>query len=363
MHNDAGGWQSSRRMPGPVLAGMLRKCQNCGICKRLVPSSSYQETLKIDNRHVRTLTLEDPMRIGYPCINRSIGCTASRTFRLASYTEERLKETVKVNLACLKKILQYNHEHGLLFFRITSDLVPFASHTICSFAWQDHFAEELKGIGQYIRQHGFRISMHPDQFVLLNAPDKGVFQRSIADLVYQTQVLDLMGLDRTAKVQIHVGGAYGDKTVSIDRFVNRYELLDPVIRQRLVIENDERLYTICDCLTIHERTGIPVIADSFHHSLLNNGERFFDLLTPVSETWKAHDGIPMVDYSSQEPGKRTGAHAEHIVPEDFRQFLSETRVADFDIMLEIKDKEKSALTALDIAQHDPRLVKINPGDG
>lgn len=302
------------------------------------------------------------MRIGYPCINRSIGCTASHTFRLASYTEERLIETVKENLVCLKKILQYNLEHGMLFFRITSDLVPFASHPICTFPWQEHFAGEFRIIGEFIRQHGFRISMHPDQFVLLNAPDTGVFQRSIADLVYQTQVLDLMGLNTTAKVQIHVGGVYGDKPLSMDRFSSNYELLDTAIKNRLVIENDERLYTISDCLAIHKRTGIPVIADSFHHSLLNNGERFAQLLKPLRATWKAHDGIPMVDYSSQEPGKRMGAHAEHIVPEEFRQFLNETRMADFDIMLEIKDKEKSALSALDIARNDSRLVKRKTTD-
>ena len=302
------------------------------------------------------------MRIGYPCINRTIGCTASHTFRLASYTEERLIETVTRNLACLEKILQYNREYGMLFFRITSDLVPFASHPICTFPWQVHFADEFRRTGEYIRQHGFRISMHPDQFVLLNAPDKGVLCRSIADLVYQTQVLDLMGLDTTAKVQIHVGGAYGNKPLSMDRFADRYELLDPVIKNRLVIENDERQYTIKDCLAIHELTGIPVIADSFHHSLHNNGERFIDLLELLRATWKAHDGIPMVDYSSQEPGKRVGAHAEHIVPEDFRQFLHEIRMADFDIMLEIKDKEKSALSALDIARGDPRLVTKKSAD-
>ena len=297
------------------------------------------------------------MRIGYPCINRSVGCTPSRTFRLSSYTDDRLRDTVTVNLACLAKILEYNKNSRLLFFRITSDLVPFASHPVCTSPWQEYFSGEFEEIGEYIRKHGFRISMHPDQFVLLNTPDERVLRRSIADLVYQVQVLDLMELDSSAKVQIHVGGVYGDKTAGIDRFVMRYELLDPSIRSRLVIENDERLYTISDCLAIHERTGIPVIMDSFHHSLLNNGELFEDLLGPVRQTWKMADGIPMVDYSSQEPEKRAGAHAEHIVADNFRQFLATTQPADFDIMLEIKDKETSALEALAIAKGDPRLVK------
>jgi UV DNA damage endonuclease len=302
------------------------------------------------------------MRIGYPCINRSIGCTASRTFRLASYTEERMRDTVQENLSCLEKILAYNVRHGMLFFRITSDLVPFASHPVCTFPWQDEFAGVFEKTGEYIRQHGFRISLHPDQFVLLNAPDKGVLQRSIADLGYQVQLLDLMGLDRSAKVQVHVGGVYGDKPAAIDRFVKQYDLLDTTIRDRLVIENDERLYTLSDCLAIHERTGIPVIADTFHHSLYNTGEQFTSLLDPVRKTWKARDGIPMIDYSLQEPGKRVGAHALHIEAEDFRQFLKETMPSDFDIMLEIKDKETSALAALGIARDDPRLVTGVPGD-
>jgi len=202
--------------------------------------------------------------------------------------------------------------------------------------------------------------MHPDQFVLLNAPDEVVLRRSIAELVYQVRVLDLLGLDNSAKVQVHVGGVYGNKTASMDRFVKRFELLDPSIRSRLVIENDERLYTISDCLTIHDRTGIPVIMDSFHHSILNNGERFADLLQPVRQTWKQADGVPMVDYSSQEQKKRAGAHAEHIVTDDFRHFLATTRPADFDLMLEIKNKEKSALEALGIAREDPRLVMGDP---
>ena len=296
------------------------------------------------------------MRIGYPCMNRSIGCTASRTFRLSSYTDDRLRDTVRKNLACLEKILAFNEKHHLLFFRITSDLVPFASHPVCTFPWQEYFSGQFERIGKYIRNHGFRISMHPDQFVLLNAPDERVLRHSIADLVYQVQVLDLMGLDTSAKVQVHVGGVYGNKTASIDRFVKRFELLDPSIRRRLVIENDERLYTISDCLAISELTGIPVIMDSFHHSILDNGKGFADLLQPVRETWKQADGIPMVDYSLQEPKKRKGAHAEHIIADDFRQFLATTQAADFDIMLEIKDKERSALEALDIAREDPRLA-------
>jgi UV DNA damage endonuclease len=301
------------------------------------------------------------MRIGYPCINRSIGCTPSRTFRLASYSDERVGKTVKANLDCLMKTLIYNAAHGLLFFRITSDMIPFASHPVCTFNWQKHFADEFRTIGDFIRFHRFRISMHPDQFVLLNTPDKNILKRSVADLVYQAEVLDLMHLDDSAKLQIHLGGVYRNKTASMERFIETYKRLDNAIVKRLVIENDERLYTVSDCFAVHERTGVPILFDAFHHAINNNGEMIRDLLAPLNDTWKIRDGIPMVDYSSQQPGKRTGAHAESIDHGHFRSFVRSTLPFNIDIMLEIKDKEKSALAALLLARDDPRLFTGNPG--
>lgn len=296
------------------------------------------------------------MRIGYPCINRSIGCSPSGTFRLASYSPDRLETTVERNLACLMEILRYNARSGFFFFRISSDMVPFASHPVCTFPWQERFKKTFSAIGLFIREHHVRISMHPDQFVLLNTPKEDVLGRSITELRYHADVLDLMGLDETAKIQLHAGGIYGDKPTSMERFVRNYDLLDSPVRRRLVIENDERLYSAADCLDLHERTGVPILLDSFHHALHNNGEPVTDLLAPIRASWKPGDGIPMLDYSSQQPGKRAGAHAEHIDERDFSAFLTETRASDFDIMLEIKDKEASARVALSLARNDPRLV-------
>jgi UV DNA damage endonuclease len=295
------------------------------------------------------------MRIGYPCINRSIGCTANSTFRLASYSDERLLRTVKDNIACLRKILAWNRDRGILFFRITSDLVPFASHPVCTAPWQEQFAEELAATGDFIRQAGIRISMHPDQFIVINSPDPGIVGRSVAELAYHAELLDLMGLPASAKIQLHVGGVYGNPKESTDRFVNAYKNLDPRIRRRLVVENDDSRFTASDCLLIHERTGIPVLFDVFHHACANHGEDLPTVLDGVRKTWKDRDGIMMADYSSQNPGKRPGGHADHIDISDFRNFLSLAQQHDMDIMLEIKDKEKSALAAVAAARSDPRF--------
>ncbi|MCI0503824.1 UV DNA damage repair endonuclease UvsE [Candidatus Micrarchaeota archaeon] len=295
------------------------------------------------------------MRIGYPCINRSIGCQSDATFRLASYSNSMMEAKVSGNLACLQRILEYNLAKGILFFRISSQLVPFASHPICDFPWRRRFLGELKSVGEYVRKKGIRISMHPDQFVLLNSPDLGVHERSVAELAYHCEALDAMGLAPDAKVQIHVGGVYGDRAAAIARFEERYRRLPSAIRKRLVIENDDRLYAVSDCIRIHETCGVPVLFDSFHHECLNAGESVREALKAAMGTWGNADGVPMTDYSSQAPGGRSGKHAETIDLAHFEKYLHSAKKLDFDVMLEIKDKEKSAIKALSI------LRKMNKG--
>lgn len=99
-------------------------------------------------------------------------------------------------------------------------------------------------------------------------------------------------------------------------------------------------------MDIHAQAGIPVLFDAFHFSCNNSGERMRDALLAAAGTWTEGDGIPMVDYSSQHKGKRPGSHVQTIHVRDFRKFLKSTEGIDVDIMLEIKDKERSALKAL-----------------
>jgi UV DNA damage endonuclease len=286
------------------------------------------------------------VRVGYPCINRSIGCTSSRTFRLASYSDGRLVEMVEQNIDCLERVLHWNVQHGIGFFRITSDLVPFASHPVCTYDWPRHFRDRFHKLGCLVRRHRMRISMHPDQFVLLNAVDEKIVESSIHELGYHTLVLDLMELPESAKIQIHVGGVYGDKQASIQRFAERYRRLSTAVRRRLVVENDDRSYTVADCLEVSGRTGVPVLFDVFHHKVNSSGETARSALRRCAATWNRADRPLMVDYSSQEPGQRRGRHAEHIDIRDFQRFLVAARGIECDVMLEIKDKEQSALQAL-----------------
>lgn len=296
------------------------------------------------------------MKIGYPCVNECLPCSSSSTFRLASYSEERLVQSVSNNLACLRQILAYNQEHGLLFFRMSSGLVPFASHPVNTFDWQSYFLPTFQKIGEYIKQHDMRISMHPDQFVVLNSPKPETVQNSIAELVYQGSIMDLMGLDRTAKLQIHGGGAYGDKPTAIARFVEIYQQLPEPVKARLVVENDDRIYSLRDCLQIHEQTGIPILFDNFHHECNHNGESMREAILLAAQTWGADDGVLMVDYSSQQPGERKGKHVTSMEEDLFREFMQHLECIEADIMLEIKDKEASALRAVAVLREMERVA-------
>jgi UV DNA damage endonuclease len=289
------------------------------------------------------------MRIGYPCVNEAMDCSSSTTFRLASYSEERLLPAVTNNLACLRRLLEWNAAQGLLFFRISSGIVPFGSHPVNTYPWQSHFKAEFKALGDFIKANNMRVSLHPDQFVVLNSPNPDIVRRSIDELIYQGSMLDLMELNGHAKLQIHVGGLYDDRELAISRFAAVHATLPDAVKARVVVENDDRLFSLKDCLHLHELTGVPILFDNFHHECLNHGETMTEALHLAARTWdERRDGVMMMDYSSQAPGERRGKHTDSIVDELFRGFLATLEGLDVDMMLEIKDKEASALRAVGV---------------
>jgi UV DNA damage endonuclease len=294
------------------------------------------------------------MRIGYPCINMTIKNPYPSTFRLKSYSEKRFNETVKNNLNHLLSILNFNIRNSIYFFRISSGIIPFASHPICDIEWNETFKADLKEIGDFINKNNIRVSMHPDQFVILNSKNECVIKNSIRELQYHCTLLDSMRLPSSAKIQIHGGGVYGDKKKSKKDFSNNFSnLLEENLKKRLVIENDDRSYSLKDCLDIQSEIGIPIVFDTFHHECLNNGETIQQALSSITKSWNFFkDGNPIIDYSSQSIGERKGKHAKTLDKNHFiymyNEFVKTTKEnkVDLDIMLEIKDKDKSALSAL-----------------
>jgi UV DNA damage endonuclease len=234
-----------------------------------------------------------------------------------------LIKAVSYYLEVLKEILGYNIQHNFLFFRISSEIIPSASHPIFKFDWENYFKKDLFCIGQFAKENKIRISMHPDQFVILNSPNRDVVKNAIREINYQAAFLNAMELDFSAKIQIHVGGIYNYKISSSDRFIKNYNtLLSDEARSRLVIENDDFRFSLKGCLRIHDKMNVPVLLDAFHHDCMNDGRSIHDAIRSADNTWKKNrDGVMMMDYSSQEPNLRKGKHASALDEMKFKNFI------------------------------------------
>jgi UV DNA damage endonuclease len=288
------------------------------------------------------------MRIGYACLTVGVENTTIRTCRLASATHERLVEIVKANLTALNGILDYNAQNKIRMFRISSDIIPFGSKEAITFPWQKFFAKQLQALGKKARDNDIRLSMHPGQYTVLNSPHDHVVENAMRDLEYHCAFLDALKMDDTNKIILHIGGIYGDKPSAIERFKKQYQKLSSRIKHRLIIENDDTCYNAEEVLAIGEELSIPVVFDTLHHAINASPKKRsqIDWMKACEKTWKKQDGTQKIHYSQQAKDKRPGSHSETINLPSFLAFFKSLPSHKLDIMLEVKDKNISAMKCL-----------------
>ena len=289
------------------------------------------------------------MRVGYACVNTRLPSSA-RTVRVANATPGRLRELVAANLDALEAILRWNEAHGVQVFRVTSNLIPLASHPANELPWWEEFAPRLAALGRLMRGGGMRISTHPGQYTVLSSAREEVVAAAVAELDYHDRLLSAFGLDASHKIVLHVGSGAADRQAACARFATGFARLSPGARARLVLENDER-WSLESVLPLAEELGLPVVFDRFHHELARSlyplGVR--ELVLRAAETWRPADGRQEVHFSTQEPGKRPGAHAATVDLDAFARFVDEIADLPLDCVLEVKDKERSVLRARELS--------------
>ncbi len=296
--------------------------------------------------------------IGYACKLIGPPRVAVRGLTLARATPDNLREVVEHNIAALSAMIEYNAAHNIRLFRISSDLVPLATHPDGKFNWQKLCRHPLSSIGARIAESKQRVSMHPGQYTVINSPDQGVAKRAAEDLLYHADILDLLGTGQECKIVLHVGGVYGDRQQALDRFAQRFARLPESVRRRLVIENDERSFAIDDVCALAKRVGIPAVLDTLHFALLppKKGDVLY-WLDQCDKTWKKKDGPQKIHYSQQLEGGKPGAHSQTIHVKEFADLYVEVGERNLDIMLEVKDKNLSALKCIHCtAPSVPRAV-------
>jgi UV DNA damage endonuclease len=269
------------------------------------------------------------VRVGYACVNTQLP-SASRTLRLANATPERLLEVARANLDALEAIIRWNAAHGIAVFRVSSNTIPFGSHPVNGTRWWEALADRFAAVGELMA--GMSISTHPGQYTVLGSARAPVVDASIAEIEYHALLLRSFGLGPSHKIVVHLTG-------TPERFVAAAGRLSEDARARLAVENDER-FSLENVLPL----GFPVVFDAFHHQLKPSlPERDVrGALLRAAATWTSRQEV---HFSTQEPGKRPGAHSQTLDTAAFAAFADAVADLPFDCVLEVKDKERSALLA------------------
>ena len=255
---------------------------------------------------------------------------------------QKLKTIILDNLTSLEKILQYNVKNGIYFYRLSQNMIPLATHPEVDFDYITPFLSKWKKIGEYIDRHQIRVDFHPDQFCVLNSHREEVVNSSIKILEFICAIYQALGIDN-GKVILHIGSSVMGKENSIARFKDNFSKLPLPIKKMIMLENDDKIYTIEDTLTLCEELHIQMVLDYHHYRCHHTKDNLVQLLPHIFATWKNSGYPPKVHFSSSKSKQEKRAHSFYLDYKSFIQFLEIIKKypSDVDIMLECKGKDEA----------------------
>ena len=286
------------------------------------------------------------VRLGYVALSKALDdVTTSSTITYTNYINKnyntsKLLEITKNNLDSLYEIIKYNVKNNFHFYRLTSKLVPLATHDKVDFDYITPLLDEYKKIGKLINDNNIRVDTHPDQYAVLNSMDSKIVKNTVEILEYHYKIMDAIGI-KDKIIILHVGSSACGKKASITRFINNFNKLPDHIKKCIAVENDDKVYNIKDVLELCHKINVPMVLD-YHHFICNNEkEDINDYLKEIIDTW---DGkLPKMHFSSPKSKlkKEFRSHSNYINKECFIKFINilKKQDKDIDIMLEAKAKD------------------------
>ncbi len=286
------------------------------------------------------------IRLGYVALSKAMdNVTTSSTVTYTNYlnknyTVDKLLDITKSNLKNLKEIMIYNVKNNYHFYRLTSKLVPLATHDKVCFDYITPLISEYKKIGKIINENKIRVDTHPDQYAVLNSMNKGIVKNTFEILEYHYRVLKALDI-KNPIIILHVGSSSCGKKASITRFINNFNKLPEHIKNCITVENDDKVYNIKDVLSLCNKLNIPMVLDYHHYVCNNEGEKIEDYIEKIISTWKRT--TPKFHFSSPKSKlkKEFRSHHDYINSDDFIKFVEILKQynKDIDIMLEAKAKD------------------------
>lgn len=293
---------------------------------------------------------------GYACINTQLSSLpksqrimTNRSMIRKTFDEKGLdyvSELALENCQDLVRIIQWNEEHGIKFYRLSSEIFPWASeYRLEDLPNFEHIFQALQNAGTYAKRFGQRLSFHPGPFNKLVSSDERIVTNTVKDLEVHGKIFDLMGLEKTPfyKINIHVGAAYDDKAAALKVFNSNLDRLSESVRKRLTVENDDKesLYSTKELYEgVFQTSGIPIVFDYHHHRFCNGGLSEGDSLKLALSTWGRVK--PVVHYSES----RCDEYKDKSKPQahsDFVYSKIESYEQSFDCMIEAKMKEAALI--------------------
>lgn len=265
------------------------------------------------------------LRLGLCCIFREapikFRTTTARAIQCLNSTDaaQKLSSICESNAQALLEALQYCAGHKIGCFRITSPILPLKTHPVCGYRLQElpngkKILRLFRDCGDFARQSNIRTVFHPDQFILLNSPRPDVVENSLRELEYQAEIAEWVGAD---VINIHGGGAYGNKAAALQVLEKALRKLPKRIKQRLTLENDDKIYTPADLLPICRNTGIPLVYDIHHHRCCPDEFSENEITSESIKTWNReplfHISSPLFGWSGKYPER----HHDFIDVNDF----------------------------------------------
>ncbi|KAI5285619.1 UV-damage endonuclease, partial [Ascosphaera acerosa] len=257
-------------------------------------------------------------------------------------------------------------KYGIRFLRLSSEMFPFASHEEYGYRLAPFASEVLAEAGLVAARYGHRLTTHPGQFTQLGSPREIVATNAVRDLEYHNEMLSLLRLpaqqDRDAVIIIHMGGVFGNKEETLERFRKNYALLSDAIKARVVLENDDVGWTVHDLLPVCEELNIPLVLDYHHHNInfdpaqLREGTLdIMQLYGRIRATWARKGITPKMHYSEPCPPAITPRQRRKHSP---RVQMLPPCDPTMDLMIEAKDKEQAVFDLMRTYKL-PGFEKIN----
>jgi len=270
----------------------------------------------------------------------------------------KLERIAKKNIQNCLRLLKHNKAHEIKFFRLSSRLVPLATHEDLK-EWDYLLAikEDLIELGSFADANGMRLDFHPDHFVVLNSPGKEILNTSLKVLKYHHLLLHQMGIEPTHRCVLHLGGRYKDKEKSLERFIDNWSLVPNDIQKMVIIENDDTSYTLEDCLHVCEKLTIPQVFDIHHHMANHDDEKWENDWERVVKTW-SNSSLPVkMHISSPKNEKKFKHHADFIDVNLFLEFVKKTNgsTEQIDCMIEAKKKDEALFKLVDELKEHPNI--------